>query len=232
MAEKLHIIGQKRQVICITHLPQIAAAADAHYLIQKQTDQTTTKTGIFPLDEDASVGELARLLGGAGNEKYSGQCKRNERNGKESIEFQCEIKKCHILKTDTFWCPFFTFGREDVTKMKRSIGNWQLFLCSLCVSPAVRCLPKRRHKRSEKPVPRQSWRKASYQAACGRDLHGDGWCYGTWYRPDHRRRRKTVSAAENLVRPGDYIVAWNDEKIENKKNCSRNYPIWTKIRWR
>lgn len=65
VAEKLHIIGQKRQVICITHLPQIAAAADAHYLIQKQTDQTTTKTGIFPLDEDASVGELARLLGGA-----------------------------------------------------------------------------------------------------------------------------------------------------------------------
>ena len=45
--EKLHIIGQKRQVICITHLPQIAAAADAHYLIQKQTDQTTTKTGNF-----------------------------------------------------------------------------------------------------------------------------------------------------------------------------------------
>ena len=65
MAEILHIIGLKRQVICITHLPQIAAAADAHYLIQKQTDQTTTKTGIFPLDEDASVGELARLLGGA-----------------------------------------------------------------------------------------------------------------------------------------------------------------------
>ena len=52
-------------MICITHLPQIAAAADAHYLIQKQTDQTTTKQAFFRLDEDASVGELARLLGGA-----------------------------------------------------------------------------------------------------------------------------------------------------------------------
>lgn len=43
---------------------------------------------------------------------------------------------------------------------------------------------------------------------------------------------KQYQPAENLVRPGDYIVAWNDEKIENKKNCSRNYPNWTKIRWR
>ena len=65
VAEKLHIIGQKRQVICITHLPQIAAAADAHYLIRKQTDKVSTKTGITPLDEEASIGELARLLGGA-----------------------------------------------------------------------------------------------------------------------------------------------------------------------
>ena len=65
VSEKLSYIAKSHQVICITHLPQIAAAADAHYLIQKQTDQTTTKTGIFPLDEDASVGELARLLGGA-----------------------------------------------------------------------------------------------------------------------------------------------------------------------
>ena len=82
MAEKLHIIGQKRQVICITHLPQIAAAADAHYLIQKQTDQTTTKTGIFPLDEDASVGELARLLGGAQVTKIFWTVQRNEEMAK------------------------------------------------------------------------------------------------------------------------------------------------------
>ena len=65
VAEKLHIIGQKRQVICITHLPQIAAVADAHYLIEKSTSANITKTGISQLDEEASVGELARLLGGA-----------------------------------------------------------------------------------------------------------------------------------------------------------------------
>ena len=46
---------------------------------------------------------------------------------------------------------------------------------------------------------------------------GDGW--GLWYLVQTRSpaQTETVSAAENLVRPGDYIVAWNDEKIENKK---------------
>ncbi|MBU3841276.1 MAG: DNA repair protein RecN [Candidatus Ruminococcus intestinipullorum] len=65
VAEKLRIIGQKRQVICITHLPQIAAVADAHYRIEKQAVENITKTEITQLDEDTSIKELARLLGGA-----------------------------------------------------------------------------------------------------------------------------------------------------------------------
>ena len=88
VAEKLHIIGQKRQVICITHLPQIAAAADAHYLIQKQTDQTTTKQAFFRWMRMLLWASWRVCSAAPGNEKYSGQCKRNERNGKESIEFQ------------------------------------------------------------------------------------------------------------------------------------------------
>ena len=52
-------------MICITHLPQIAAMADAHYLIQKDTTSNRTKTEILCLDEQESVRELARLLGGA-----------------------------------------------------------------------------------------------------------------------------------------------------------------------
>lgn len=65
VAEKMHVIGKSRQVICITHLPQIAAMADAHYLIQKEAKANTTKTEIFCLNDQQSVSELARLLGGA-----------------------------------------------------------------------------------------------------------------------------------------------------------------------
>lgn len=65
VGEKLRLIGRSRQVICITHLPQIAAAADSHFLISKETDGRTVKTDIVLLDEEASVQELARMLGGA-----------------------------------------------------------------------------------------------------------------------------------------------------------------------
>lgn len=65
VGEKLRLIGRSRQVICITHLPQIAAGADSHFLISKETDGRTVKTDIALLDEEASVQELARMLGGA-----------------------------------------------------------------------------------------------------------------------------------------------------------------------
>lgn len=65
VGEKLRLIGRSRQVICITHLTQIAAAADSHFLISKETDGRTVKTDIALLDEEASVQELARMLGGA-----------------------------------------------------------------------------------------------------------------------------------------------------------------------
>lgn len=65
VAEKMHKIGKTRQVICITHLPQIAAMADAHYLIQKKAADNVTKTQIYCLTEEESVKELARILGGA-----------------------------------------------------------------------------------------------------------------------------------------------------------------------
>lgn len=65
VAEKMRFIGQSRQVLCITHLAQIAAMANTHYLIQKSAEDNSTHTSICQLDEDASVQELARLLGGA-----------------------------------------------------------------------------------------------------------------------------------------------------------------------
>lgn len=65
VSEKMALIGREHQVICITHLAQIAAMADHHYLIEKSTQDAVTRTKIYPLSEDASVMELARILGGA-----------------------------------------------------------------------------------------------------------------------------------------------------------------------
>ena len=65
VGEKLRLISENRQIICITHLPQIAAFSDFHYLIRKETDGNTVKTRIAALDEENSVKELARMLGGA-----------------------------------------------------------------------------------------------------------------------------------------------------------------------
>ena len=65
VGEKLRLISKNRQIICITHLPQIAAVSDSHYLIQKETDGNSVKTEIAFLDDELSVQELARMLGGA-----------------------------------------------------------------------------------------------------------------------------------------------------------------------
>lgn len=64
VSEKMALIGQKHQVICITHLAQIAAMADWHYVIEKTVGKMDTKTSIRAMDEKESVNELARLLGG------------------------------------------------------------------------------------------------------------------------------------------------------------------------
>ena len=65
VAEKMHGIAANRQVICITHLPQIAAMADSHFLIKKHAQGSKTQTKISCLNDKDSVYELARILGGA-----------------------------------------------------------------------------------------------------------------------------------------------------------------------
>ncbi len=64
VSEKLSYIGKNHQVLCITHLPQIAAMAKEHFLIEKNIVDGTTKTKITSLSEQDSIKELARLLGG------------------------------------------------------------------------------------------------------------------------------------------------------------------------
>lgn len=64
VSEKLHLVAKEHQVICITHLPQIAAMADHHYLIQKEVTGNETISSIEALSYHDSIKELARMLGG------------------------------------------------------------------------------------------------------------------------------------------------------------------------
>lgn len=64
VSEKMNVLGRNHQIICITHLPQIAAMADSHYLIQKSVQNQATVSTIERLGAEQSIEELARMLGG------------------------------------------------------------------------------------------------------------------------------------------------------------------------
>lgn len=64
VGEKMRFLGEKRQILCITHLPQIAALADRHFLIEKESTEEETTTQITPLEQEGALREVARLMGG------------------------------------------------------------------------------------------------------------------------------------------------------------------------
>ena len=64
VGEKMAAIARERQVLCVTHLQQIAALADHHYLVEKSFDGERTRTQLTPLTGEARVNEIARMLGG------------------------------------------------------------------------------------------------------------------------------------------------------------------------
>ncbi len=64
VGEKLALISRDRQVICITHLAQIAAMGDNNYLIEKYVENAYTKTSLKLLDTAGEAQELCRLMGG------------------------------------------------------------------------------------------------------------------------------------------------------------------------
>ncbi len=93
VSEKLRILSKCRQVICITHLPQIAAMADQHFEIRKSASDGRTATSIRALDREAMVDELARLLGGAEiTETVRQKCGGDEEAGKEAEAWRCDYK--------------------------------------------------------------------------------------------------------------------------------------------
>lgn len=83
VSERLSYIAKKHQVLCITHLPQIAAMADTHFEIKKTVENGSTLTKIHRLDHQEQVEELARLLGGA---EITGKVRENAEEMKRLAE--------------------------------------------------------------------------------------------------------------------------------------------------
>ena len=84
VGRKLRTLGSAFQVLCITHLPQIAAYADTHFRIEKAIDGGRTTTSVSRLDERARVEELGRMLGGTVTDAIRASARemlRERRNG-------------------------------------------------------------------------------------------------------------------------------------------------------
>ncbi|NJM13524.1 MAG: DNA repair protein RecN, partial [Synechococcaceae cyanobacterium SM1_2_3] len=64
VGQQLRSLGRDRQVLCVTHLPQVAAQAHQHFKVEKRTDGATTHTQVALLHAEARVREVARMLGG------------------------------------------------------------------------------------------------------------------------------------------------------------------------
>ena len=64
VGRKLRELGRRRQVLCVTHLPQVAACAHHHYRVSKLKAEDRTESEVMLLDKNGRVGELARMLGG------------------------------------------------------------------------------------------------------------------------------------------------------------------------
>lgn len=64
IAQKLRLMGKNRQVLAITHLPQLAAMGNHHYLIEKNQNESTTNTSVTKIDGESRINEVARIIGG------------------------------------------------------------------------------------------------------------------------------------------------------------------------
>ena len=71
VAEKMALIARNRQVICVTHLPQIAAMAHHQFLVEKRVEEGRTNTSVRLLNREDRIGEVARMMGGADGSEES-----------------------------------------------------------------------------------------------------------------------------------------------------------------
>ena len=77
VGERLRALGQVHQVLCITHLPQVAAQAESHFRIEKTLDAEPALTTVEALEGDGVVEELCRMLGAGASDKAARQHARD-----------------------------------------------------------------------------------------------------------------------------------------------------------
>ena len=94
VGEKMYEVSVKHQVLCITHLPQIAALSDNHYFVSKKVEDNKTFTGIRVLNREDKIKEIAKMVGGDEISEVTIE------NAEEMVKF-AEIKKEEIKK-DSF----------------------------------------------------------------------------------------------------------------------------------
>ena len=89
VAQKLYKISKNKQVLAITHLPQLASMADANFLIEKTVQDNNTKTSVSKLEGDALIDELVRLIGGINSKEFgrphAQEMKKNANELKKNI---------------------------------------------------------------------------------------------------------------------------------------------------
>lgn len=86
VAKKLSDLSHNKQVLAITHLPQLASFADRHYYVDKVSDDESTKSSIKLLDNDGMIRELGRLIGGAQNSALSIEHAREIKNSADKYK--------------------------------------------------------------------------------------------------------------------------------------------------
>jgi DNA repair protein RecN (Recombination protein N) len=64
VGRRLHVLSKNAQVIVVTHLPQVAAWGDSHYVVEKSNDGTVVSSGVNRVDGEERVSEIARMLAG------------------------------------------------------------------------------------------------------------------------------------------------------------------------
>jgi DNA repair protein RecN (Recombination protein N) len=69
VGERLRSLGEERQVLCITHLPQVASMAQSHFRIEKNVDAGQSTARVEHVDGEGLVAEIVRMLGGDGGDE-------------------------------------------------------------------------------------------------------------------------------------------------------------------
>ena len=88
VAEKMALIARNRQVLCVTHLPQIAAMAEHQFLVEKNTSDGRTNTSVWNLDRQQRIAEVARMLGGADGSEDSAMT-----HAAHMLDKACEMRR-------------------------------------------------------------------------------------------------------------------------------------------